>query len=294
MNGDGYGDVIVGASMSNRAFLFLGSATGLSSLSATPLNPSGMAANFGVTVAGVGDVNADGYGDVMVGTDGTNNAFLYMGSATGVSGTPIVLNAPSGSSGFGRSIAGAGDVNADGYPDVVIGAFTNGVAFIYHGGGAGLSTGPNAVLNGMGAVNFGFIVDGAGDTNGDGYNDVIVGAPVIGGSGSGTGYIFRGGMSGIVLSGPTTFSIPGAGAQPWRLASLGDTNRDGLCDFAVANPIASTSASIQVYVGVMGASPRLTNTLTAVSTIGTSIAALPLPARLGLLSRLAGRGPLAL
>ena len=294
VNGDGYGDVIVGASMSNRAFLFLGSATGLSSLSATPLNPSGMAANFGVTVAGVGDVNADGYGDVMVGTDGTNNAFLYMGSATGVSGTPIVLNAPSGSSGFGRSIAGAGDVNADGYPDVVIGAFTNGVAFIYHGGGAGLSTGPNAVLNGMGAVNFGFIVDGAGDTNGDGYNDVIVGAPVIGGSGSGTGYIFRGGMSGIVLSGPTTFSIPGAGAQPWRLASLGDTNRDGLCDFAVANPIASTSASIQVYVGVMGASPRLTNTLTAVSTIGTSIAALPLPARLGLLSRLAGRGPLAL
>jgi hypothetical protein len=293
VNGDGYGDVVVGASMSNRAFLFLGSATGLNSLSATALNPTGGSANFGVTVAGIGDVNADGYSDVMVGTDGPNIAYLYMGSAMGLATTPIVINAPSGSSGFGRSLAAAGDVNADGYPDAVIGAFSNGVAFIYHGGGAGLSTGPNAVLNGMGALNFGLIVDGAGDVDGDGYNDVIVGAPFIGPSGNGTGYIFRGGASGITLSSPLTFQIPGPGGQPWRVAALGDTNRDGLCDFAVGNPLASISATVQVFVGVMGGAPRLSVNLTATSTIGTSIASRAVSPRIERLARAAARWPLA-
>ncbi|MEZ4392091.1 MAG: FG-GAP-like repeat-containing protein [Polyangiales bacterium] len=290
VNGDGYGDVIVGASSSNRAFVFLGSATGLNSLSARTLTPSAGSANFGVSVAGVGDVNADGYADVMVGTDGPNIAYLYMGSSTGVSTTAIVLAAPSGASGFGRSLAPAGDVNADGYPDVVVGAFSSGVAFIYHGGGAGLSTGPNAVLSGMGALNFGLIVDGLGDINGDGYNDVLVGAPFIGTSGNGTGYIFRGGASGITLSSPITFVIPGAGGQATRAAGLGDTNRDGLCDFAVGNPITSTAASIQVWVGVRDGSPRLANTLTATSTIGTSIASLPQRLRGALFAALAPRG----
>jgi hypothetical protein len=140
------------------------------------------------------------------------------------------------------------------------------------------------VLNGMGALNFGLIVDGLGDVDGDGYNDVLVGAPFIGTAGNGTGYIFRGGASGITLSSPITFQIPGAGGQITRVAGLGDTNRDGLCDFAVGNPIASTAANIQVWVGVRMGAPQLRTTLTATSTIGTSIAALPRRLHLALFS----------
>jgi hypothetical protein len=79
---------------------------------------------------------------------------------------------------FGVSVAGAGDVNGDGYADIVVGAFSYDAAFVYHGGPHGIT--PTAAVqleSNQGGVGFGQSVAGAGDINGDGYADVIVGAP---------------------------------------------------------------------------------------------------------------------
>ena len=157
MNGDGYGDVVVGAygfdngeTDEGRAFLYLGSASGLGATAAWTAESNQPSAIFGWSVASAGDVNGDGYGDVVVGAYGFDNgetdegrAFLYLGSASGLGATAAWTaesNQPSAI--FGWSVASAGDVNGDGYGDVVVGAhlFDNGEAsegraFVYLGNG---------------------------------------------------------------------------------------------------------------------------------------------------------------
>ncbi|MBK7434204.1 MAG: FG-GAP repeat protein, partial [Chitinophagaceae bacterium] len=142
-------------------------------------------ANFGYSVSLAGDVNADGYSDVIIGTyqfdDGANTvegrAFVYHGSATGLSATPnsTLDDADQAGAQFGFSVSTAGDVNGDGYSDVAIGApyyddganADEGRAFVYHGSAAGLSASPNNIpddANQAGA-RFGYSVAFAGDVN---------------------------------------------------------------------------------------------------------------------------------
>ena len=113
----------------------------------------------------------------------------------------ILPSAPPGGSGwFGVSVASAGDFNGDGYPDFIIGAqqaSNEGKAFIYYGGPS-LDATPDFTLTGetTGALTgFGASVASAGDVNGDGFGDVIVGAPWYPGGGNrpGRAYVFFGG-----------------------------------------------------------------------------------------------------
>ena len=112
-------------------------------------------AQFGASVAGAGDVNGDGFADVIVGArffdNGQTNegaAFVYLGSAAGLATTPAwQAESDQAAANFGSSVAGAGDVNGDGYADVIVGAnrFDNGesdegAAFVYLGSAAGAST----------------------------------------------------------------------------------------------------------------------------------------------------------
>src|SRR5204863_5371998 len=103
-------------------------------------------AQFGYSAASAGDVNGDGYGDVMVSAllyDGPGNtdegrAWLYYGNAAGLIATParILDDANQNGAWFGSSLASAGDVNGDGYGDVIIGARKyagSGAAFVYYG-----------------------------------------------------------------------------------------------------------------------------------------------------------------
>lgn len=148
VNGDGYSDIVVGAAgysnVQGKAYVFYGSASGIAGTGASPAwSAEGQIAGdyFGVSVAAAGDVNGDGYGDIVVGASGhdraTGKAYVFQGGATGVSGItarPVwsAVGEAEGD-GLGGSVSGAGDVNRDGYGDIVIGAagYNSGAGKVY-------------------------------------------------------------------------------------------------------------------------------------------------------------------
>ena len=85
--------------------------------------------SFAYSVSGAGDLNADGFTDIVIGspqyTNGTNNGgavYVYMGSTIGLVSPPRIIESDVNNAYFGVSVSGAGDVNADGYADIVVGA----------------------------------------------------------------------------------------------------------------------------------------------------------------------------
>ena len=200
VNGDGYSDVIIGASSysngqegEGRAYVYHGSVNGLLANASWISESNQAASHYGASVAGAGDVDGDGYADVIVGSSQYNNgqslegrAFAYHGTATGLE-TTASWTAESNQVGahFGNSVATAGDINADGYADVIIGVdeYDNGQsqegrAVVYLGGNAGLDqTSIWFAESNQVDGSFGQQVATAGDVNGDGFSDVIVGAP---------------------------------------------------------------------------------------------------------------------
>ena len=198
VNGDGYGDLLVGAPYHDNgqldegaAFLYMGSPTGLSAASvwSAEADQSGPT-YFGVALAS-GDVNGDGYDDMMIVAyeydfDQNNDGavFVYHGSASGLPANPsLVLHGST--AGFnlgGDDMIATGDVNADGFDDLLVGAGTfdngqpnEGAVFLYLGSATGLSATPAwmAESNLAGSI---FGKAALGDLNGDGLDDVIVGA----------------------------------------------------------------------------------------------------------------------
>lgn len=238
VNGDGYGDLIVGASGFNNyhgaAYIYLGGPSGLNTVPATVLTDQiHQTSTYASAVSGAGDVNGDGYSDVIVGDQNDNKVFVHLGSSSGVVQAVATILNPGGSN-FGWSVANAGDVNADGYSDIVIGDyehdFNRGLGYVYYGSSKGLSATNVTILNspfknGL----FGSAVSSAGDTNGDGYSDILIGAP-----NANTATVFPGGPEGVVpekavhLTGPVNFSSFG-----YSLASSGDVNGDGYSDIVV-------------------------------------------------------------
>jgi hypothetical protein len=215
VDGDGYDDVIIGGpGRSNpeidegRAWVFHGSASGLAASPAWYDQSNQDGAWYGYSVAGAGDVNADGFDDVLVGApfhdSGNSNegrVYLYLGSPGGLGSASWIDDTDQDSAFYGWSVAGAGDVNRDGYDDVItaaaafdLGETNEGAAWLFPGSAVGLtSTGWGATGHQIGAW-FGFCVATAGDINGDGASDVIVGAPTYdnGQSNEGIAYLYLG------------------------------------------------------------------------------------------------------
>jgi hypothetical protein len=203
VDGDGYADVIVGAPLydggqtdEGKVYVYLGSASGLGADPAWTAESNQAGARFGAAVGTAGDVNGDGYSDVVAGAPtyddtGTDEgrAFVWYGSKTGLGPNGTPANADwqfwgiYSSSYLGSSVGTAGDVNGDGYADLIIGApgfesalLDQGRVCVFRGSAAGLSGVVWEVYGDQASAFLGSAVGTAGDVNGDGYSDVVVGA----------------------------------------------------------------------------------------------------------------------
>jgi hypothetical protein len=246
----------------------------------------------GWSVSGAGDVNGDGLDDVIVGAaygDPAGNvsageSYVVFGKADG---TAINLSAVAGGIGgfvingidpydrSGRSVSGTGDVNGDGLDDLIVGAFGGdpagnsyaGETYVVFGKPDGTAVNLSAVARGSGGFVINGIdpgdysawsVSGAGDVNGDGLNDVIIGARLAdpaGNSAAGESYVVFGkvdetavtlsavaaGTGGFVINGIDPIDQSGV-----SVSGAGDVNGDGLDDLIVgafrADPAGNSDA----------------------------------------------------
>ncbi|MEO8666085.1 MAG: FG-GAP-like repeat-containing protein [Ignavibacteria bacterium] len=188
VNGDGYDDVIIGArgfsSNTGRAYLYYGG-TIMNNVADVIMTGEAAGNYFGYSVSGSGNQNGDGYSDVIVGAVGygsnTGRAYVFYGSAVMNNAADVILTGDTVNSYFGNSVSGEGDVNGDGYSDVVAGApeyrSTTGKAFVFFGA-AVMNDVPDMTMTGEGSTNYlGYSVSASGDLNDDGKADIIIGAP---------------------------------------------------------------------------------------------------------------------
>ncbi|HRP92387.1 MAG TPA: integrin alpha, partial [Ignavibacteriaceae bacterium] len=207
VNGDGYSDVVVGAQQNDaggnnagRSYIYFGGSV-IDDIADVILTGEVADDYFGTSVSSAGDVNGDGYSDVLVGANlndaggiDAGRAYLYLNSLTGLDIPDEFFTGAAANDWFGYSVSTAGDVNGDGYDDVIVGANFNdaggaeaGRAYIYYGG-SNMNNVADVTLTGVAAGEyFGNSVSSAGDVNGDGYSDVIVGAFVNDGGGTDAG-----------------------------------------------------------------------------------------------------------
>ncbi len=260
LNGDGYNDLFVSAKMwdepeleEGKVWLYWGSPDG-PVFSGWTWQPDQQGAIAGFPINYAGDVNADGYEDVVIGVNGYDFIQQDDGLVALFYGGPgLPSSAPdwTGSGGqkkcnFGHWTDGAGDVNGDGYDDIIASALlyeselaegSEGRVFVFHGG----PDGPSATADWFGEVNqlqaqLGYSCAGAGDINGDGYDDVIGGAKYWdnGFADEGGAFVWFGGPDGL----ETDYCWDGAGGQDsafyGRHVGGGcDFNNDGYSDFLV-------------------------------------------------------------
>ncbi|HET7708930.1 MAG TPA: FG-GAP-like repeat-containing protein [Sphingomicrobium sp.] len=299
VNGDGFDDIIVGGfygygwyyyESNPSAYVIFGKQSGWGPVDVGDLSGSdgfrivGERAYgyYAMSVASAGDVNGDGFDDVIVGSpneDGVGAAYVLFGKAGGF-GT-IDLTQLSATAGFkvagagtddyvGWSVSGAGDINGDGFDDLIIGApnsnlggVDSGAAYVLFGKASGFGTidlsnlaaSAGFVIQGAAAGhNAGFSVSAAGDVNGDGFADIVIGAP-HGGSGgalSGQAYVIFGKASGFGnihlnnLAATAGFLIQGDAAGDtagWSVSAAGDVNGDGYGDILIGARLSNSGGA---------------------------------------------------
>lgn len=278
VNGDGRADWAVGAPQDANVFalgpgyvrVFSGSSGAvLFTLQGTTFSTDA----FGSALGSVGDLNGDGRPEFIVGAPGAGasvegRAYVFLAAG----GAPLFTVTGSNlDDQLGLAVAGCGDVNADGKPDFVAGApladvggTERGYARVYSGLNGALLWSVSGTTNNE---HLGLALDGAGDVNGDGKADVLIG------SSTGGAKIYSG-ANGSVLR---TFTAPALDRLGVSVAGLTDLNGDGVRDVAVGAPqdgniFAPGPGYVNVYSGATGALIRTLTGLAAGDRFGWSVA----------------------
>jgi hypothetical protein len=297
VNGDGFDDLIIGAGLAGpgqarlgASYVVFGRADGfdgvleLSDLDGSngfQISGEKRKDYSGTSVSSAGDLNGDGFDDVLVGAFGADPNGFSSGSAYVVFGSDedfapeLPLSVLDGTNGFqingkqpdddlGQSVASAGDVNGDGFDDLIIAGFTAllgaGASYVVFGHAGGFAeTLDVSSLDGINGFQIlgedagdgsGGSVASAGDVNGDGFGDLIIGASNAGDVSQygypGASYVVFGGAGGFpasldlsVLDGVNGFQINGESSgysSGFSVSSAGDVNGDGLDDLLIGEP----------------------------------------------------------
>jgi len=280
VNGDGKGDIAVGAHMEHvaatldqgRVYVFSG-ADGSLLLSLDTPNPQAYAW-FGVSVA-VGEVNADGKADIVVGAYGEDvggngsqgRAYVFSGADGSLLLTLDTPN-PWWGSYFGRSLA-VGRVNGDDKGDIAVGAVYEDVGDNFDQGRAYVFSGADGSLlftletpNPQAYANFGHSL-AVGDVNDDSRADIVVGARSenVAYSAQGRAYVFSGADGSLLFTLDTP--NPQASVNFGRSVAVGDTDADGKGDVAVGAPRETAAYSAQGRAYLFSASDPPTPTPTS-------------------------------
>ncbi len=263
-NGDGYGDMLVGApgatggenANAGAAYIYLGASANLTTTASWQTQGAAPDTRLGAAAAMAGDIDGDGYADVIVGAPGYSNgetgegtALVFMGAGSGITTTASSWNPQlnQGGANLGAAVAGAGDVDGDGFSDVIVGApgyshseINEGGAFVYYGHSDPPNQTPNwTVLRSQAGEEFGIVINSAGDVNGDGYADVIVGAPLYDGGQDeeGRAFVYYGSPNGL----PTTASWIHESDRAFArfgaaVSTAGDADGDGYDEVVIGAP----------------------------------------------------------
>ena len=280
VDGDGFAELAVGASDTTidgnigtgRVYVYAGGPDGPDLARVTVLDGPVAGGQFGHSLAAV-DFDGDGFADLAVGASSEGTAgtgisgkvYVYRGGPHGLAAAPDYTLSTGDGGGVGWSLDGAGDLNGDGYGDLVAGAplskvagVLTGAAYVFYGddhGGANVAT----LRTSDGALaKVGLAVAGGGDLDGDGLADVIIGVPdsPMGSAGHGRAYIYRGQPIGLDDN-PTVLdeSSPLLAQFGSALAIAGDVDGDGLADLAVSAP-GDGAGRVYLYTGRAGAAPQ--------------------------------------
>ena len=269
INGDDYADVIVGmpgyvnGTLENAgaAFVYFGTEDGPDTSYGWLDIGEQLSAQFGLEVAYAGDVNGDGYGDVLIGEPYYNYdiyqdagaVHLYLGNQFSLSNVPAwSYTGYRGDDRLGTAVATAGDLNGDGCDEIVIGApgynaegmLDTGRAYVFYGcqneSASTLNTIPDWEYSyPQAGANTGIDVSSGGDTNHDGYDELLVGVHMFDDEQANEGAVMAFFGRPGVISTQAGWQVEGNKNDTWfgfAIDAAGDTNGDGLSDVVVGSP----------------------------------------------------------
>lgn len=278
INGDGIDDFAVvdysAAGSAGRAYVYAGAAGGPSTAPSGTI--TGLHANDSLnSVSGIGDLDGDGIGDLIVGVCWDQTIGVGSGAAYIVSG-PVVGESPltgahaaffgDASDDFiGYRVAGIGDIDGDTWPDVAVGAIgvdqggrEAGAVYVLSGqpsGNLGTADASATLLGGHSDDNFSESMGGAGDFDGDGVSDLLVGAgrhDATGLTDAGAAYVFSGVLAGTMYAADAGFVVRGTESElyvGWTVAYAGDVDSDGLDDILVTTGNPSDEPGVTLFRG---------------------------------------------